>query len=613
MFATTLLLCATSHAHLDSAKLYAWFDTLGHNRDIRRPFVLVFDSQGYPEKEHTPLATGFLVDRKPGSFSVLFTNMSVVTFPYSQDGVRYRYVTSSFAGFLKSMRKPQFKGKIFKYRYGRPKWFRDQVSSAGLAWICHRNGRETDAKAFLRDEEPSEPRTNLLAEVKDEIAYSVYGNLILQIGDPSISWSAMGAKMKIFAHIYRGTRASKRATAVTGLLNTMAAQEATSKKVDAKGFARLSTDQKVAELIRRIRTVNDRSDSKSPEEMLAEIGLPAVPRLLDALRDKSFTRDVDMEGSFIYSVTEDEVVRVRDVAIRALSDIAGRNFWGDDQRDFTAVEKNAQKWWAAVQANGEKQVLIGGVEGGGDDAGSQAQLLVEHYPQDAFESIFAGLRVAKNDYVRGSLIEALSDLPAPKVVPLLKDVIANDPAFQPRFKAVAVLAKTDPEAAITAMGKEWEGRPGQEPDSHGSIAGFLAESCRPSGIGHLATNLRSRSVADRERIVEFFMRGLPGECGCGIYFPYDNKPFDPVVKKAFDRAVEDLLAFELEDKAKADGYTSLGNVFFDKPELSSMAVYGLAECFPGKYRFKFSGSAQERERQRLECLRVYRLRKAARS
>jgi hypothetical protein len=43
--------------------------------------------------------------------------------------------------------------------------------------------------------------------------------------------------------------------------------------------------------------------------------------------------------------------------------------------------------------------------------------------------------------------------------------------------------------------------------------------------------------------------------------------------------------------------------------MSELATYTLAQCFPGKYRFAKSGSMEERERQHLASLNVYRARR----
>jgi hypothetical protein len=84
---------------------------------------------------------------------------------------------------------------------------------------------------------------------------------------------------------------------------------------------------------------------------------------------------------------------------------------------------------------------------------------------------------------------------------------------------------------------------------------------------------------------------------------WDTKTYSPATLKV----VEEVLASELDDTEEHPGTTGLANMktVYD-PRICDMAAYFLAKRWPDRYVFDLSPSLSIRERQRVECLNVWR-------
>jgi hypothetical protein len=130
-------------------------------------------------------------------------------------------------------------------------------------------------------------------------------------------------------------------------------------------------------------------------------------------------------------------------------------------------------------------------------------------------------------------------------------------------------------------------------DNLSGIVDFLASCNSPEAIHALAENIGQRSVETRLTIVE----------------AADSNWLPTVVSNApaTKAAIEVLLVKELEDTDERFGLSGTRNLkSYNDPRVCDMAGEILAECFTNRYPFDLNASLKVRERQRIECLNVWR-------
>ena len=213
-------------------------------------------------------------------------------------------------------------------------------------------------------------------------------------------------------------------------------------------------DDRVADLIFQLRNQNGRQwcqpgacdifndprKDKSPAHQLVKLGHDAVPQLIEAMDDRRFTRSVGYHRDFRFS---HHVLRVGDCAVSILERIAGRGFYRRSHTNAAMIKyggesrtgKEIRAWWSEVREKGSRQVLIDGVTCGDDNAPSQAALLLDRHPEDAFAAIAEGVGNAENEWVRTSLIQLAAATEAPAVVDFLERQMNDAGNLQERVAA----------------------------------------------------------------------------------------------------------------------------------------------------------------------------------
>jgi hypothetical protein len=398
----------------------------------------------------------------------------------------------------------------------------------------------------------------------------------------------------------------------------MIAEDEAHAKVAPKNLDQLPVEDRVHELIFQLRDQNgqqfsqpgwcdifmDPRGTNTAAHQLVNIGYPAVPQLIDALDDPTFTRSVGFHRNFYFSHT---VLTIGDCAVAILQRIAGRSFYQpastsgymSNENKNLAARKLVETWWAEFQKKGEKQMLIEGTETGDDNAPAQAELLINRYPNVALTSLIKGTRAATDDWIKTRLMQLFEKFDSPEALAFL-DQELHEGGGAPSVTAAAMLNHKGKPQAINVMIQEWEKSPNTGPeDQHGptELVRFLASVDSSEAIAALGRNLRDRHLNTRMAVVE-----TVGEGGSGWYGPQVPKR-----SLATREAVEELLVTALQDVGQVTGESGsrMGKSYTD-PRVCDMAGFFLNQLWPERYEFNLSASLKARDGQRVQCQNVWR-------
>jgi hypothetical protein len=392
----------------------------------------------------------------------------------------------------------------------------------------------------------------------------------------------------------------------------------------------MSPDEQVAENIYQLRNLHDaewvmyeRYPDEAPTvagkrvltpvDRLVDLGQEAVPQLIAALDDRSFTRSLDsrsMEGS-------GGDLRVGAIAQIILEHMSGRYFDAGEPDNGKLVKgttrEQAEAWWEEVQKKGEKQTLIDTVVSGGEWGSNAARRLVEKYPDAAIQAIEAGCNATPEDGVKCDYVDVASGLPGDLPVAFLKSKLTPDNGpYTQAAAAKALFARGKPDV-VPAMIEEWRKfqpslanyKPNANRedltqvlyDKAGGLITFLAHSDSAAAIGALGDDLQKQPVEVRFAIVEVFLfsKGNYGGAGPGVDVQayMANLPAGEA-----GAAIERLLVSELDDSAKRVGLNgNIGDTSYKDPRVCDMAAFVLSERWPDKYHFHWVANAVECDAQ----------------
>ena len=297
--------------------------------------------------------------------------------------------------------------------------------------------------------------------------------------------------------------------------------------------------------------------------------------------NERFTRSLYDRRNF----SAPQVLRIGECAIAILERVAARRFQespllsSKDERE--AVKKNVQAWWQSVQAKGERQVLIDGVEAGHDHSWSQAKRLIAKYPESAFAAIRKGATNPKNEYARASLIELTAKLTDKEVHAFLLAELRG-PLLYRRGRAAWILLKRGDDAGVKVMLQEWD-KPVVDAQIDTApmrydLAGFLVSCGKMETVTALTKDWRRFPVADRHLIAYFLSNPRP---------PLDED--ESKLPNEFVRAVDAMLVAALDDE----------EVYFNFRRICDHAAVALVERWKQPNAFDLTAPEETRERQRL--------------
>jgi len=598
---------------------FEWFNRLGFPDVKGCSFVRV--ATGYWSKSgdepQNRYVKAFLLMNNSNSFTVLdlylftgtFTNTVAGKPEYERVGFNELILKDDVDALLETLDKPHINDDL-RRRFGEHITEREEFFALG--WACWRNGLNDEAQRLylqaskmpstIRQGE-AEQNSNFRISLEQDIANSMMWRAVVAFGDTSLSRPQLLAQFPAIVTNYPHSEYLERAKQTAEILTKMIAEDEAHAKVAPTNLNLLPVKERVSELIFQLRDQNGRQSSQpgscdifddwqgktnTAAHQLVNIGYPAVPQLITALDDKTFTRSVGYHRNFYFSHT---VLRVGDCASAILQRITGRALY---QRKATEI------WWGEFQKKGEKQMLIEGTEAGDENAPAQAELLLKRYPAVAADAIIKGARANDQEWTRPRLVGLLAKSDAPQVIEFLKQELQDEPMLGARIAAAYGLRRHDKARTVTAMIREWENFAGKkfyESDDLGAVVRFLANSDSPDGVAALEKNLRQHSVSQRMEVIE-----AVGKSGASGYGEETLKPSSATLT-----VIEECLVTTLEDIEEQTGTSgSLGNKSFSDPRVCDMAGYFLAERWPERYQFDLSASLKVRDRERLECQNVWR-------
>jgi len=625
-------------------RAFAWFDGLGLPSVKGCRFVVVATGNSVwntdpPVKEFFP---GFLLKEKGDEFVILTLGLEKMKYNKTPPGTpvleQVYYEEADLRKFatavLDSLGAGTFRGQDFGWADVRSALGRNGVVFA-LARQCAIQGHLDLAQRLyamsLKEYNPAfkniaaarEPRED---RVKRDFEWFMRDRAFDAQGDTSLSRPEVLERFRLYVHNFPDSLPDECAKHMK-LLEQMIKEDEEHVRKPTKPPEKMTREEGIAELIWRLRdqggykvsnpgtvdffveryldwTGGPAPAEKCPASQLLDIGIDAVPQLVEAMTDTRFTRAADPDWGQHY--------RVGDCAWVILQEIAGRDFGWDqgktvddlDKETVTAAQAKVRRWLAEFRKKGEKQMLIEGTTAGDESSPFQARRLVEKYPDAALTALAAGARNSAGR-TREELVGIAGELPGDGPVPFLLEEMNNGKDHVSRVTAAAALLKRGRPEAVPAMIALWEEEKRKESPS--DLIGFLAFCGDPLGVHALGKDFGKLSVATRFSIISAL-----GPGGGSVLFMTNGGegpalPQEEGRKRATEASEQELLISALDD---ADVYFGCSGTWNDKgfsdPRICDMAGLVLSMRWPKRYVFDIEASEFERNVARVAVKNIWR-------
>ncbi len=354
----------------------------------------------------------------------------------------------------------------------------------------------------------------------------------------------------------------------------------------AKPLEELTGDARVAELVFRLR--DQQADgfavmggmgqiTGGPYRELVAIGLPAVPRLKDALADDGPARcGSEGRGGWTPWVTP-----VGALAFDAIVEIAGRPFSPpadakpaapgtpfDPAAWRVSCRPAIEEWYAEMTSGREAESLARVVEVGDSASRNAAETLVKRYPDTALAAIAKGARAATDPFLREELVRSAAKLPGDAVADFLEAEMRTSPTLRPRVVAATGLLARRRDVAVAAILAEWNLRrdgkalPPAKDSSNSPIEEisplvvFFVAAQDADAIRVLAEGLSARTVAVRVETIGCLAHAL------GLDWRWFHDGWwgnDKLTDPAAIAAAEEVVATALDDPSIVSDEVSAGS------------------------------------------------------
>jgi hypothetical protein len=616
---------------------FEWFSKLGFPDVKGCPFIRVATGQwsqaGDGSRQNNYL-DAFLIGTNNNTFSIFsldlltraFTNTPPGTAEYQRAGFERadlrQQVRTTLASLLAS---PPREDYFWRFR------FDSQVTERArafiLAWACWRQGFEEEAQDLYYEAQKITQRAKIdhsdfvfrIALEKD-FADALMRRALDDFGNPSITRPELLGKFESILTSYPHSEHCERARGTAIALKRMIAEDKQHAETLPRDFSQLTTEEKVRELIFRLRDQNghqmtypgscdifeDWRSTNTPAHQLVRMGYTAVPQLIAALDSDAFSRSVSESDRQGYL---NSVLTVGACAEQILRRITGKSFssaeWfsGRPSKNgrISATRQAAEAWWAGVQKKGEQQMLIDAIVSPGDyDAPAEARLLRQRFPDVAAAALIKGIRAATNASVCAGFIRELATLDQETGTEFLKEELERGPFLESRAAAAFGLRHRAKDLAIDAMIREWQKLPNEisnEDSQWELVAEFLGTCDSARGVTALADGLQKRSPEVKFKVVDV-LSDRNNWC-----FYYTNLP--PSTETV--DAMEKCLVSELDDTDERFGYSGgINDTTFCAPRICDMVAWHLAKRWPARYTFDISASLKSRDRQCLDAMNIWR-------
>lgn len=437
---------------------------------------------------------------------------------------------------------------------------------------------------------------DLVALLAADVGHVTMWRFVLAFDDPQQTWAQLRDRCDRFLRDFPASPHLERAQAMRAVLDRMVADAAKRAPLPAAPTA----DDRMRDLVFELREQNgkqwgqpgacdvfaDPRGEQSPAHRLAAYGLAAIPHLLPAFDDASFTRCIDYHRDFYFS---HEVLRVRDVAAAVFGRITGT--WARDRAD-------AERIWGELQRKGERGVLAEGAARGDAEL---ARRLLAQFPDAVLPALRTALAGAVEPSCRLELIQVLAGVPGDEAMTLLRAELQGADLRARATAATALFLRGERDLAVDAMVAAW---PHAKDEPECEHVGLFLATC---GAARAITAL----AAHRELLFDdvFAALGsgegwlpqvfLPDGTRRNGYYRLANAP--PEV----EAAIEDLLAAALDDTRQWDGSWN-GT---PDPTTADFAARALQQRWPAQYTFDFAAQRAVRERQVFAAKNVWRTRR----
>jgi hypothetical protein len=586
-------------------KDFEWFSNLSFPDTKSCPYVRVATGQWSQSGDEPPrnrFIKAFLLATNASSFRVLTLDLFDRTFtptnseakPYTSIGFERLVLTNEVAETLRALRTPPAKDALWQ-RFGEQLTQRGEVFT--MAWACWRNGLDLDAQQLYEQTQKIPSRRNrdettstFREALEKELGHAMMWRAIVNFGDTSITRNQLFVQFESIVKNYPHSEHLERAKQTASVLKRMISEDEMHASPGRTNLNELTQQEQVRELIFRLRDQNGHQFSQpgwcdifddwvgatnTPAHELVKLGYVAVPQLIAALGDPTFSRSVGYHRDFYFSHT---VLTVGDCTQAILRRITGKSFFEprstfsymSKDGEIAATRKASETWWADYQKKGEKQMLIDAISSPSQDSPAQAEMLCQRYPEVAAATLIRGAEATTNSWIRTQLVEQVSKLHDPPVA----DFLARE--------------------MLAAPSLTW-----QKPhDDSGieEVVHFLGSSDSVVAVEALGNDLRRRPVSTRLEVIECL-----GETNSSFY------PQPEATSTATLNAIEKCLVQALEDTDERVGMSgSRGDKTFSDPRICDMAGYFLAERWSDHYTFDLSATLRKRDRQRVECINAWR-------
>jgi hypothetical protein len=452
-----------------------------------------------------------------------------------------------------------------------------------------------------RNEDAGEPFRQRLNK---DLGTTAIWRATVAFGDTNISRAELLKQFQDIVSNYPGSQYYARAEDTVERLTKMIAEDKARAASPPKPLDQLSLDDRVRELIFRLRDQNGHQFSQPGEcdiferalratntaaHQLLAIGLPAVPQLIAALDDPTFSRSVGFGRDFVFSHT---VLTVGDCAAFILNRIANRQFYTAQSSssylskdgEVAQVRKDVQSWYAEITGKGEKQTLLADTEAG--DSPDQAKLLWDKYPDVAPDAVIKGIEASKKYWTRQPMLELLGQTNTAAINEFLEKEMHSAPDVQSRVTAATILRDRGRGDATELMIKVWTNREA----SYYQLTDFLGSAESPTAIEAMVKDVRARPVVERWAILE--------ACTSA------GRSKSASVAAASEKALVSML----DDADNSGGSFWWGGDIggYNDPRICDRAGMLLNELWPDRYKFDLLASPKLREQQLVECQNTWR-------
>ena len=395
---------------------FEWFSGLGFPDVKNLKFVEYYAGGAFQSPDSAGEETvvyGFLISRNGNTNAVLDSSLTQLAFtnfparaPRNEVSI-YGTVTNRYTNYYHpsvlrnvDLRKPvrefldeQSKLPTNVENYTAINRFRNRFPGFGndvratffvLAWDCWQQGLVEEAQQIyaIADRIPGLPRNEDGARPFRERLEKDFGKLAtwratVKFSDTNVSRADLLSEFQMVERRYPNSDYHKSAHDTVERLTKMIEEDRQHAAAAVKPLEQLSMDERVKELIFRLRDQNGRQESQpghcdifyvidrgvwntnTPAHELVKIGFPAVPHLIASLDNSNYSRSVGFwrEGTFSHTV-----LTVGDCAAQILNQIAGKAFYQPKSTssylskdgDVVQVRRDAEAWWNEVNGKGQK-------------------------------------------------------------------------------------------------------------------------------------------------------------------------------------------------------------------------------------------------------------------